>query len=147
MDEVQDLSKSLSDLLGQTARPETLEKIWDIAQELLEEEKIVDLLTSSISNLAPAIDALRMILSEEDLEALHKLLKEERIKEGIRSLCEVIIPVVNNLDILPVLVSNFSPIITELLEKEERRKNVAEAIGNIMILVSELTKAVVRGSP
>jgi hypothetical protein len=147
MDEIQDLSKSASDLLEHALKPEISGKLWEIILELLEDEKVVNLLAVSISNLAPVIDTLRMTLSEDELEALHKLLKEEKVKEGIRSLLEVIVPIINNLDVLPVLVANLSPLITELLENEERRKNVANVIGNSMILISELAKAVVRGSP
>jgi len=146
MDEIQDLSKSMSDLLEHALKPEISGKLWEIILELLEDEKVVNLLAASISNLAPVIDTLRMTLSEDELEALHKLLKEEKVKEGIRSLLEVIVPIINNLDVLPVLVANLSPLITELLENEERRKNVANLIGNSMILISELAKAVVRGS-
>jgi hypothetical protein len=122
MDEIQDLSKSMSDLLEHALKPEISGKLWEIILELLEDEKVVNLLAASISNLAPVIDTLRMTLSEDELEALHKLLKEEKVKEGIRSLLEVIVPIINNLDVLPVLVANLSPLITELLENEERRK-------------------------
>lgn len=147
MSEIQDISRATSELLGHALKPEIVEKIWEILQEFLEEEEVANLFVALISNTPPVIDTLRMTLSEDSLKVLQKLLEEEKMKEGIRSIITVIVPIINNLDVLPVLVANLSPLITELLENEERRKNVANVIGNSMILISELTKAIVRGSP
>jgi hypothetical protein len=146
MDEIQDISMAASKLLGHALKPEIVEKIWEMLQDLLEEEEVANLLVALISNTPPVMDTLRMTLSEDGLKVIRELLEEEKVKEGIRSLLEVIVPIMNNLDVLPVLVANLSPLITELLENGERRKNVANVIGNSMILISELTKAIVRGS-
>ena len=146
MDEIQDISMATSKLLGHALKPEIVEKIWGMLQDILEEEEVANLLVALISNTPPVMDTLRMALSEDGLKVLQELLEEEKMKEGIRSLLEVVVPIINNLDVLPVLVANLSPFITELLEIEERRKNVANVIGNSMILISELVKAIVRGS-